>query len=455
LEKLVTLEFSGTLRTKNPECSIYNPDAKFTREVMKVKHTDTGEQIGGQVATGDYWERRDHGLQEGEVKSFLKNGVLAAISKAKGKIPDRKTPARVRISYDEGSETAKLSVRSKKLKLFSTLWESFKARGRGWRPVYKTSRMDVEVPSAILFDNSYEKNTPKGNERIAEHIRDARIEIMGNSSRNLDAQVRALVNPVNELRYLARSAEVIKDWERKGIPTVTPKIELMDKGVAEIKNLYDPLLLSRGEEVVPNDVYITPEENSFVITGPNKNGKTTYTNSIASAHVLTAAGWKIPAESARISPIDKAITHIVRPGDLRSGTSRYENELLRIKEVFDEVTPNSLVILDEMFTGTKPEDGKIQAEAVLRQLQRTGAKVLISTHYHNLIDAANDLPNATNLYCVAHKKQDDLVYTFKIDRGSSDQSEGLYLARKMGADGRGLSRILENRQQNGEIALRN
>ena len=122
--------------------------------------------------------------------------------------------------------------------------------------------------------------------------------------------------------------------------------------------------------------------------------------------------------------------------------------------MFDEVTPNSLVILDELYTGTKPIDGETESRGVIRQLHRSGATTYFSTHYHNLASEVESLPHAKNLMCASEQNNGHLEYTYNIVHGYTDKSEGRYLAKAKGMDEDGLARRLDTRAREGEITLR-
>jgi DNA mismatch repair protein MutS len=223
-----------------------------------------------------------------------------------------------------------------------------------------------------------------------------------------------------------------------------------------IKNLIEPNLLRKTSlgDIVANDVNAETSENLYVITGPNNNGKTTYINALGIAQAMGQAGLMVLAQKATISPRDNIFTHYIRPGDLIAGESRYAHELSRIKEIIKRATGNSLILMDEPCSGTSPEDAKQEADAVVRTIGRLGGTAYIATHFHNLIDTATELPHGRNLHCVTNVNGDDLVYTYRIKEGSSNQSNGMYLARKMGADIKGLQNILKERTKKEGLKLR-
>jgi DNA mismatch repair ATPase MutS len=273
---------------------------------------------------------------------------------------------------------------------------------------------------------------------------------------NFDTELKDLAGAVVELRYLATAANYFNELKEKGVQTAVPKIASTDSKIMNITNLIDPNLVEKTAfgDIVANDVLAGADKNLYVITGPNNNGKTTYMNAIGVAQAMFQAGLNVLAQSAEMSPKDNIFTHYIRPGDLVSGESRYAHELSRIKEIFKKATGYSLFLMDESFSGTAPDDAKVEADAVVRKIGRLGSTGFVATHFHNLIDSANGLSYAQNIHCVANKNEDELVYTYKIAEGSSTQSNGIYLARKMGADEDGLDAILDERVQKEHLKLR-
>jgi DNA mismatch repair protein MutS len=105
-----------------------------------------------------------------------------------------------------------------------------------------------------------------------------------------------------------------------------------------VRNARNPLLVKDGHDghrVVPNDIGYLPNQNVFVITGPNNGGKTTYVTTVGLVQLMSQKGLFVPAESAEVSFVDRIYTHFVTPDDITKGEGRYRNELMRVKEIFE------------------------------------------------------------------------------------------------------------------------
>ncbi len=368
--------------------------------------------------------------------------IIGAVKDAKGKdlLKYGGTPATVELEMDYAQQRATCIVRYRELKLWSTM-------NHFGKPQYK----DVEVR---LNPNLYNKVESLFSNVVEMARFSATHPEMQLYQKDIDGPV---TQAVAELRYLATVARWHQGLREKNVPLTTPKIAEMKEKATRIKGMLNPNLLSIVplEKIVLNDAEASADCNLFTLTGPNNGGKTTYMNAIAIAQATGQAGWQVTAEDAELSPKDNIFTHYIRPGDLRTGESRYAHELSRIRELFSRATPYSLLLLDEVATGTKPDDGKREVDDIVKAAGRLGATTFQSTHYHNgVIETTNALPFARNLHCVVEDQGEDIAYTYKIAQGHSFRSEGRYLARKMGADGEGLIELLTARAARGEVQLR-
>ncbi|MBR9704132.1 hypothetical protein GOV12_01880 [Candidatus Pacearchaeota archaeon] len=272
----------------------------------------------------------------------------------------------------------------------------------------------------------------------------------------VDGAYNAFKDSFTELRFLSSVASHFTGLEESRRDYCFPKIRR--DGGNEISGLIDPNLIGNKNvsEIVCNDVSSNSLNNVFVITGPNNNGKTTYMNSIAINQLFFQGGLPVYASNARMSAVDRVLTHYIRPGDINVGESRYCHELTRLRKVFEYATRDSLVLMDEPCSGTSPEDGESEVKDVLDVISQIGCTTYIATHYHGLVDSCEDNPYSSNLYCHASHgncENDDLTYTYQILPGSSKESNGKYLARKVGADKAGLMKILDERVKKGKLVL--
>jgi len=374
-------------------------------------------------------------------KTFFYEAVQQVKAKGGRNLLARPTPVELEIHVDQETGTVTGKATYHKLDFFGTIF-SFKKKTKAVETYFEFDPREI-----TSGDFTYAMRCLKSKE-YSEFLED------------FDTDIGEFAKAVVELRYLATVADYFNGLKEQGVQITMPKIAPTDSKTTEATNLIEPNLIGKVElgDIVANDVQANGDGNLYVITGPNNNGKTTYMNSLGIAQAMSQAGMMVLAQDARMSPKDNIFTHYIRPGDLVAGESRYAHELSRIMGIMKRATGDSLVLMDEPCSGTSPEDGKQEADGVFKTVGKLGATGYVTTHFHNLIDTANQLPFAGNLHCVVqngnHNGNGDLVYTFKIADGSSNQSNGMYLARKMGADEKGLAGILTERAQKENLKLR-
>ena len=179
--------------------------------------------------------------------------------------------------------------------------------------------------------------------------------------------------------------------------------EMDESSLLIIKNGRHPVvedLLPMGEDFIPNDLDLDNDETQIaIITGPNMAGKSTYLRQVGLIVVMAQMGSYIPANSARIGVIDKLFTRVGASDNLAGGESTFLVEMNETANILNNATEKSLILLDEIGRGTSTYDGLSLAWAVTEYLhghKDVQAKTLFATHYHELVELADNLKNAKN-----------------------------------------------------------
>jgi DNA mismatch repair protein MutS len=188
------------------------------------------------------------------------------------------------------------------------------------------------------------------------------------------------------------------------------------------------------EQFVPNDVQMDPKKNRLlIITGPNMAGKSTYIRQTALLVLLAQTGSFIPAESATIGLADRIFTRVGAADELARGLSTFMLEMVETANILNNATPRSLVILDEVGRGTSTCDGLSLAWAICEFIaQHVRCRTLFATHYHELTELEDLLDGTTNLNVKVREWADEVIFLHKIERGGTDQSYGVHVARLAG-----------------------
>ncbi len=184
---------------------------------------------------------------------------------------------------------------------------------------------------------------------------------------------------------------------------------------------------------VANDTYLNQTDQHLVIlTGPNMAGKSTYIRQIAILTILAQIGSYIPAQQAHIGTVDKIFTRIGAHDDIARGQSTFMVEMNEMADILNNLTDQSLVILDEVGRGTSTFDGLSLAWALAEHLQKTKARTLFATHFHELTGMAQKYDGVKNYNVAVKEWQDEIIFLHKIIPGSTDDSYGIYVAKLAG-----------------------
>ncbi len=205
--------------------------------------------------------------------------------------------------------------------------------------------------------------------------------------------------------------------------------------------LLDPCLADLRQEalgqaghvgpVVPLDLALGGAARVLVVTGPNAGGKTVALKTAGLLALAAQAGLPISAaRGSRVPFFARVVATVGDEQDLLADRSTFSGRLLRLREAWEAAGPDSLVLLDELGSGTDPEEGAALAVALLEGLLEKGALGVITTHLTQLAAAALELPGAT---CAAMEFDPATGRpTFRLMPGPPGGSEALALARRLG-----------------------
>ncbi len=188
------------------------------------------------------------------------------------------------------------------------------------------------------------------------------------------------------------------------------------------------------ENFVPNDCLMDNGKNQFlIITGPNMSGKSTYMRQVALITLLAQVGCFVPAENSEVGVVDRIFTRVGALDDLTKGHSTFMVEMVELSNILHNATENSLILLDEIGSGTSTFDGLSIAWAVTEYISREiNAKTLFATHYHEITELEKSLDSVKNLHVAAKDTGGDVRFLRKVREGSTDKSYGVHVASLAG-----------------------
>ncbi|HMI91450.1 MAG TPA: DNA mismatch repair protein, partial [Polyangiales bacterium] len=174
--------------------------------------------------------------------------------------------------------------------------------------------------------------------------------------------------------------------EQRGLVVSLPELVSVDAGTPDdapprIEALFNPLLFSQAEPPVPCDLELAGFRSITLVTGPNSGGKTRLLQALALAQLLGQSGFYVPAARATLGYARGLFVSLIEEARADQKEGRLGTELLRIRQLFERTQPGSLIILDELCSGTNPSEGEDIIRLVLSLLGELGASVLITTHF--------------------------------------------------------------------------
>lgn len=182
----------------------------------------------------------------------------------------------------------------------------------------------------------------------------------------------------------------------------------------------------------------------IVLTGPNMAGKSTYMRQVALLVLMTQIGSFIPARAASICPVDKIFTRVGASDDLATGQSTFMVEMNEVAQILRYATSDSLIILDEVGRGTSTFDGMSIARSVVEFInEKIKAKTLFATHYHQLIELENVMPEVKNYSVAVKERGKEVIFLRRIIPGGTDRSYGIHVAQLAGLPKKVISRAEE------------
>ncbi len=251
-------------------------------------------------------------------------------------------------------------------------------------------------------------------------------------------KIAAQISRIQQTAMALKTLDALLSLARVAVGNHYVRPVMNETGLLDIREGRHPVVeqsLNDGG-FVPNDTHMDNEGSRMcIITGPNMAGKSTSMRQVALITLMAHIGSFVPAEAANIPIVDRIFTRVGASDDLASGQSTFMVEMSETAYILRNATAKSLVILDEIGRGTSTFDGLAIAWAVVEYLtdkEKSGAKTLFATHYHELSELEGHIEGVEN-YCISVREHgEDVIFLRKIIRGGADKSFGIHVARLAG-----------------------
>lgn len=253
------------------------------------------------------------------------------------------------------------------------------------------------------------------------------------------AAVMAYLEPIQYNAQLVARLDCLQCFAEVALAHDYCRPELSDDTTIDIKDGRHPVIetqLPLGEQYVSNNVYLDHDtQQIIIITGPNMSGKSALLRQTALIVLMAQMGCYCSARQAHIGMVDKIFTRVGASDNISSGESTFMVEMNETASILNNISDRSLVLLDEIGRGTSTYDGISIAWAITEYLhnhKKARPKVMFATHYHELIEMADQYERIQNYHISVREVGNKVIFLRKLEMGGSEHSFGIHVARMAG-----------------------
>ncbi|NQX56625.1 DNA mismatch repair protein MutS [Pedobacter panaciterrae] len=266
----------------------------------------------------------------------------------------------------------------------------------------------------------------------------------------LVSQVAAYIKQIQLNAFQIAQLDVLLCFAQLAIKNHYVKPEITTGKALDIKGGRHPVIEKRlpvGEEYITNDVFLDNDtQQIIIITGPNMSGKSAILRQTGLIVLMAQMGCFVPAKAASIGLIDKIFTRVGASDNLSSGESTFMVEMNETASILNNISDNSLILLDEIGRGTSTYDGISIAWAIAEFLHThptARPKTLFATHYHELNELANTMSRVKNFNVSIKEVSNKVIFLRKLVPGGSEHSFGIHVAKMAGMPPKLINRANE------------
>lgn len=201
-----------------------------------------------------------------------------------------------------------------------------------------------------------------------------------------------LLRLLPEIEFISAAAKLENRLAEAGNPLCRPVLRPTAEKAFSATGLYNPdVALRIDEQVVKNDFAFDENARIYVLTGPNRGGKSVITCAVGLTQAMAQLGLCVPAEACALSPADGIFTHFPEGAEDTIDKGRLGEECARLREIFEEVTGDSMILLDESLSSTGAYEASYIAAEILTGFAVVGCRGVFSTHLHDLAAAVPEI----------------------------------------------------------------
>jgi DNA mismatch repair protein MutS len=284
---------------------------------------------------------------------------------------------------------------------------------------------------------------------ITEELKEYESKILGAEEKILELETRLFnelvlaigeyTTPVQLNASLIARLDCLLSFARIALDNKYVRPSVNDTDSLEIRQGRHPVIekqLPATDPYIANDVTLNSSEQQIIIlTGPNMSGKSALLRQTALIVLMAQMGSFVPAQSAEIGYVDKIFTRVGASDNISMGESTFMVEMTETASILNNLSHRSLILLDEIGRGTSTYDGISIAWAMVEFLHghpRFRPKTIFATHYHELNAMEDSFERVRNYHISIRELDDRVIFLRKLERGGSEHSFGIHVARMAG-----------------------
>lgn len=267
---------------------------------------------------------------------------------------------------------------------------------------------------------------------------------------NLVNTIRDFIAPIQQNATILAQLDVLAGFARNALRRQYCRPVLEEGRHIRLTDSRHPVIEAQmppGDQYVPNDIFLEPDtQQIMMITGPNMSGKSAILRQTALICLMAQIGSYVPAAAATLGVVDKIFTRVGASDNISSGESTFMVEMSETASIMNNISPRSLILLDEIGRGTATYDGISIAWAIAEYLHENDQcrpKTLFATHYHELNELTNRHSRIKNFHIATQETGNRVLFLRKLKPGGSEHSFGIHVARMAGMPKRIIQRSQE------------
>jgi len=286
--------------------------------------------------------------------------------------------------------------------------------------IFAKFKQDAVKDYKVKFYDQIEMNNVEENilNLVAQLYPDIFLNLDNYYSKNGTYADQTIMTFSREIQFYIAYLEYIEIFKQAGLPFCYPEIG-QDKNIYDYEGFDLALaykVIDKNGSIVCNDFYLKAPERIIVVSGPNQGGKTTFARMFGQLHYLASLGCPIPGREAKLFLFDRLFTHFEREETIQNISGKLEDDLIRIYNILNQATTNSIIIMNEIFASTTLQDALFLSKKIMEKISQMD---LVCVWVTFLVELAS-FNNKTVSMVAETAPENPTRRTFKIIKKNAD-----------------------------------